>query len=222
MVHTYTNFSAKVFCGFYDSPLWNCDMFYNLYGGETPKGWEFDFTHDGYEHYSNEMSSRWVDCMKSELALIDSNFVEIGEFKKMNSPREYNFRTDRLVFDVEFDEAKLKAYCFAENREDFDKYLNECWSSRDGFISFIPDSVRGFEWEYSHIDESNHEKGDLLDVMLEYYFRQNINFDYVEFDVLEYQREELEQNIALYKDGKGEGHDFYFDNDKEVYVAIEW
>ena len=221
MVKEYTNFSTGIFCGFYDSELCNSEMFDNLYHDETPEGWEFDFTDDGFEHYSDEMCSRWVEEMKGELAMLADNFVEIGEFKKMNSPREYNFRTDRLVFDVEFDETKLEAYCFDTHRDEFDEYLNSHWADRDGFISFIPSTVLRFEFEYENDCCSYVHHDDLLDVMLEFYFLQNINFDYVLQDTLEYQREILEYNIALYKDGKGEGHDFYFDNEEEVYKPID-
>ena len=57
------------------------------------------------------------------------------------SPREYNFSTDTLDFTVTIDNALLTATLKRlESDPKFSAYLEERFSSRDGFISFTPNN----------------------------------------------------------------------------------
>lgn len=61
------------------------------------------------------------------------SFVEMGKFV---SPREYNFRTDRIDFDLEFYDGLIEVMMSKVN-DDFFKYIKK-FDSYDGFISFYP------------------------------------------------------------------------------------
>ena len=63
-----------------------------------------------------------------------------------NHPRYYNYSDDVIEFDATVDSAWLVGK-FNELRRDpeFKKFLSRNFSSRDGFISFMPDDVSEFE-----------------------------------------------------------------------------
>lgn len=57
------------------------------------------------------------------------------------SPREYNFTTDSLDFEVNIDMRAMYKYLEAlEHNADFAQFLRDNYSSRDGFISYTPDN----------------------------------------------------------------------------------
>lgn len=63
------------------------------------------------------------------------------------SPQYYNYETDQLEFTVSFDTKEFENLMnkTVENPK-FDKYLNENYSSRSGFFSYLADNVGEF-WE---------------------------------------------------------------------------
>lgn len=57
------------------------------------------------------------------------------------SPREYNFSTDTLDFELDIDEVELhKKIRQLVDDQKFREFLHENYSSRDGFISFTPNN----------------------------------------------------------------------------------
>ncbi len=61
------------------------------------------------------------------------SYIDMGEFV---SPREYNFRTDRIDFELDFDDRLIDVVQSKVN-DDFFKYIKK-FDSYDGFISFYP------------------------------------------------------------------------------------
>lgn len=60
-------------------------------------------------------------------------------------PREYNFRDDEIRFDAVVDPAWVaKEFKEVSKKSDFREFLKVRFSSRDGFISFIPDDVDSY------------------------------------------------------------------------------
>lgn len=71
-----------------------------------------------------------------------------GAFHEMTSPRFYNFETDKVFVDFpphSLEKIKAKA---VESPE-FEKFVEETCSSRDGFHSFLPSNLEDWdeEWE---------------------------------------------------------------------------
>lgn len=62
------------------------------------------------------------------------------------SPREYNFETDELLTAWSPSEEDWKKVLeeVRAHREEFQKYVKEKWSSRSGFISFMPDEAEDY------------------------------------------------------------------------------
>lgn len=193
MKRIYENWSSAVFPGFYESVLYNCDTLYNYEYGETPKGFFWDFTSEGFAKFQKETCEAWIDAMRDCLN-VNPIGLKIGSYAGIRSPREYNFTTDKLKFGVEFNLNELKRFCFKVRRDDFDKYLRKNWSSGPGFWSFVPNSVSLFESEY----KSGEDKESLIDVMVEWYLREYVDFEGVEMACLETEWERISGNVSLF------------------------
>lgn len=76
-----------------------------------------------------------------------------GKFDSLVSPKYYNFETDALF--VELPNAsllKIKLEVMLDNREDFSAWVIDNCTSRDGFISFLPNNLALWpeDWESGH------------------------------------------------------------------------
>jgi len=220
MKKVYENASCKVFPGFYDSLLYNPDTLCTLDYGQLPEGFCWEFVEGGYQSFCKETCEDWVSAMQDALEnSIYANHdnplgLKIGKYCGMWSPKEYNFYTDKILFNVEVNLNKLKEYCWKTCREEFDKYLYENWSDRPGFWSFVPNSVCGFEYKYKR----GKDKDMLIDIMIEWYLLKFIDFQDVEYSVLENDYERLYENITLQSEDDWSLWDFEYDNEKGRYV----
>ena len=137
-------------------------------------------------------------------------------------PREYNFMNDRL--EVEWspskkDYEKVLSICKA-HRDEFQKYVRERWSSRDGFISFMPDDSKDYlDVPLEGQRQRDNMAGELLYFALnqgkwkiqdiEFWFMEDVSqWDYIDlervFDVLDAYKEQIKEWLE-----KGEGDQIY-------------
>lgn len=207
----YENFSDKVFGGFYDSNLYNSDMLYSYEYDKTPEGFEWDFKENDFKNFCKETCMDYVDAIRDNFSENPIG-LEVGKYRGMWSPREYNFYTDRIQFYVKFNLNKLKKWCFESVADKFDDYLYKNWTSCDGFWSFIPNSLRAFVNAYKH-GYNLCTKDDLIQVMVEFYLLENVDFANVEYDVCENVWERISDNVILRKSDDWTQWDFeYGDN----------
>lgn len=214
----YINASASIFYGFYDSPYYNSDMLY--YYGEHPEGYSFEFKNDGgWEHYTRDVCTWWVAHLRDALdAFGEGNplGMKVGKFVKLHSPREYNFTTDKIEVEIEVNMHHLKKWCMVTMHDDFDEYLRETWSSRDGFISFIPNNVRAFKRKYDRGDDRDM----LRQIMVEFYLLHEVDMDIMNENVMDSAACALDNYIAL-EDEEGTQYAYIW-NEKDMYVPAEW
>lgn len=180
MRKVYCNFSPEVFPGFYDTDLvWTED-----YDGEIAEKFRRDyfFTFRDFEKYKAAAAREWLSQMSASL---DEGGNPLGLVIRgiggVWSPKEYNWYTDQLLVDVQFDLRRLARYCLAEKRAEFDSYLRENWSDRPGFYSFIPDSADAFERQL----REGKDRDSLTDVMIEFYLLREVDFRRVDMAVNE-------------------------------------
>jgi len=177
VTHVYENFSSEVFPGFYESPLYDSNMLYNFSEAMSDdKYQDWDFTPEGWKKYVNQTCMAWVETLKKSF-IRNPLEIEIGELAGLDSPREYNFRTDRISFQITYDDTKLEDFVFNQMKDDFNQYLHEHWSSYDGFVSFVPNNIEDFLEEYYEDPEP------LLDIILEWYIRVYADLNWVEEEV---------------------------------------
>lgn len=157
---TWNQQDRRLFPGFYESCLYNSDMLYFMSENDED-GKEWDFVEpNGYAEYEIAVCKR---CVEDIMDLMENNdAITDMQLKEMNSPREYNFTTDKLVCELEVDMDKIKKWCYETEKEKFEEYLKENYTSYDGFISFIPNNLREFK-----------EKED-TDVMIDFYILSHL------------------------------------------------
>lgn len=150
----------KLFPGFYESCLYNNDMLYYMSeNDEEDREWDF-VEPNGYTEYEIAVCKR---CVEDIMDLMEDNdAITDMQFKELNGPREYNFTTDKLVCELEVDMDKINKWCYETEKEKFEEYLKENYTSYDGFISFVPNNVREFK-----------EKED-TDVMIDFYILSHL------------------------------------------------
>lgn len=105
------------------------------YGGE-----ELEAVFDRYNFQAGMMAiaQEWVEAFarRAKVRL---------QFEQMESPKEYNFRTDRAFALI--DPEEVKRIEPARHSEAFAQVLADWFTSRDGFYSFYSNTPDGKEWQ---------------------------------------------------------------------------
>lgn len=96
-----------------------------------------------HESYARQYALEWCDRFG----------IDGAEFDELNSPREYNFRTDRIF--IRLPEPEVARIHAAIERPILDEVTREMFTSRSGFISHYPPSVEDWgdvsEWDHNQI-----------------------------------------------------------------------
>ena len=165
----FTSDDLRIFAGLYESVLYNSDTDYFLaeYLGAS-QGEEVVYDFDEFREIAGNSC---VDSLNSELysrdVIIDMRYIDI------DSPVYYNYTTDKVIIDIDYNFIALVKYCRHTNKDKFNQYLKDNYTSYDGFISFIENSVEGFflkDWFTSHKDMA-------IQVMIGFYLTNEINLD---------------------------------------------
>ena len=162
-----------LFEGFYNSYL---DLSENIEVGEDE---EYSMTEEQFDNIdwnsTNENVSKfYLNYFKDELK---DFFNEIGiinlDFVKVDSPKYYNYSTDKLVCNIEIDKGifvhELRKYDF----DDWEQFLKDNFTSYDGFISFYPNT--SMEWD-ELINEKIEDDNVIIETLLKFYLEQNEEF----------------------------------------------
>lgn len=101
------------------------------------------------------VSKAYLDLWKRKNSEILKELEIEIEFKQVDSPREYNFRTDELVCMVKFnfDNLKTKFISKTENDKNFAEFISGNYKSYSGFCSFY--SNDSSYWLGEYLEEEN-------------------------------------------------------------------
>lgn len=170
-----------LFSGFYDSHWDDVDFYGEDEVFSLPKDKEFwEFV--DWEKYHNHIAKE----MCSEVQSLLSEFISEIEFEHVVSPKYYNFENNSINCEITFDELKIQEY-LNQNKESFDKYILNKYSSRDGFISWY--SNDSDEWmdvwqfnehmvgsvlEFIATNEGFEEPIDLNDCYISLFYKEEI------------------------------------------------
>lgn len=190
--------STEQFAGFYQSSYAPAERLYDLNNGmlDLPPHKAYDMSPHGVMRYKNAVAKEWVDIVKGQLKFATGNVIKSIKFMNVDSPRYYNFETDKVIMKVRFDIKCLEQWCFQTKEEKFNEFLHEHFTSRAGFISFIPNNTFVFIREYKQFE--SYEKLDesaMINAMLEFYLNCQIDFKTDVEDVLMYW---VDENILRY------------------------
>ena len=152
------------FCGFYESPLYNCDTLY----------WET--TEDDMEYWRERFDDETLtaddldidfprfkeECAKAYMEAFFNNavcpkFIKNMKFSEIVSPLYYNYETDKIYVNAEFEDDwrdEVRAF-MKKNKEWLTKRIGEDWTSYDGFHSFMDNNYNDWykEFQKDDVDE---------------------------------------------------------------------
>lgn len=116
---------------------------------------EEDFWHDfDNNQYMKDLSENVVDKVDEIIGDLFMYYLKV-DAPKVNhygyhSPKEYNFSTDEFYFELESNYIGyiLRTCLKPDNKNDFEQFLKDNYTSYDGFRSFIPNNVHDFTKEF--------------------------------------------------------------------------
>jgi len=123
---------------------------------------DFDFLqYLDYEQYRNDTAESFNDALEAELVTL--GFVSGMDFQEVISPKYYNFSNDSVNVEIKLspeNEKNIRKYLL-DHKEEFERYIKERYTSRDGFISHY--SNDSDDWLSFELDENGHVLGTLLE-----------------------------------------------------------
>jgi hypothetical protein len=86
----------------------------------------------------------------------DTGLALNARFESMESPKEYNFQTDRLFIELpEANAAAFVNYILANHKDELEKLIAQRFTSRSGFISHYNNTLEAWgdpsEWDYNQL-----------------------------------------------------------------------
>jgi len=179
IIAPFSGFCESIHDGFFDSEI-NRDL-ENLaceYGlnneilqGYAEKVYSLTDWQKTREHYCRV----WLDGFVEEFEDLTGLFIDL-EYETLDSPREYNFTTDRLVATIS--ESDIKKLYRACDKTILQQVIKERFTSYDGFISFYSNDLNDWMAE-KHFTEWDHNQ---LETLLLALIRQYGGDDYVLYD----------------------------------------
>ena len=135
---------------------------------------EEQFDEIDWNKTNENVSKFYLNYFKDELS---DFFKSIGvlslEFIKVDSPKYYNYSTDKLVCNIEIDKDvfvhELRKYDF----DNWEQFLKNNFTSYDGFISFYPNDPN--EWT-ELIAEKFEDDNVIIEKLLQFYLEQSEEF----------------------------------------------
>ena len=162
-----------MFEGFYCSQL---DLAENIEVGE---GESYSMTEEQFDEIdwnkTNENVSKfYLNYFKDELSDFLSQLEVLSlEFIKVDSPKYYNYSTDKLVCNIKVNKNKFLTELQKYNFEVWKQCLKDNFTSYDGFISFYPNDPN--EWD-ELINEEIWNDNIIIETLLKFYLEQNEEF----------------------------------------------
>lgn len=105
-----------------------------------------------YEGYQESCARKFCIAVEDYLGEILREKIKV-EFKEIQSPREYNFETDRVACNITFKPEVAVSYA-RKHYTAFSKYIRGEFTTRSGFISFMSnrpsDWLDPSEWDDRH------------------------------------------------------------------------
>ncbi len=127
---------------------------------------EYDKIEWDYDGYCLEVSRMCTSFIIKDLQVL--GVIRSGVFQELKSPREYNFYNDSI--NVKFtltpaNVAKIKDY-LKEHEEAFTKYLEDRYTSYDGFISRHSNNLEDWTVDIMETLTHKHRVGAVLQFIL--------------------------------------------------------
>lgn len=149
------------------------------------------FESDIIELLETEFIYNFIDVLNNNF---DNIVLNNETIKELNKPKEYNFKTDRTLTDIELSDDKINLlFDYFEknilNLDIFEKFLKDNYTSYDGFMSFVENKPYEF---FGRAKEINTIEFDLMIGFIYHYINDIKENNYKNFsDVIENNRWQL-------------------------------
>ena len=185
----FINDNLRIFPGLYESELYNSDTDYML--AETLGASQGDEVIYDFDEFKEIAGKSCVDSLNEKLGSHD--VIIAMRYIDIDSPAYYNYTTDKVIIDIDYNFIALVKYCKHTKREKFNKYLADNYTSYSGYVSFIENSVGEFfaeSWFNSH-------KNIAIQVMIEFYLINEVDLEAHLYSMYEACQEWLHSNAEL-------------------------
>lgn len=195
----YRQYDTNLFHGFYETELspWE-QLDWWVENDREDGGLKENETYElNYEAYKNDIGTEVAHYIMDGA---DKDIINDYKFKCIESPAYYNFETDQLLIELNINMDKLLAW-LNENKEDFNDYLQEHYTSRDGFISYVPNNYDDWLAEIKNDIANNLEFSRDYNVAIDYYLLINTIAEkvlYSDTNRSDFYLRELSRNFADY------------------------
>ena len=172
-----------LFEGFYNSYL---DLSENIEVGEGESYLmnEEQFDEIDWSKINENVSKFYLNYFKDELS---DFFKSIGvlslEFIKVDSPKYYNYSTDKLVCNIKINKVVFVNELRKYNFDNWEQFLKDNFTSHSGFISFYPNNPN--KWT-ELINEKIEDDNVIIETLLQFYLEQNEEFEDLKENLLNY------------------------------------
>lgn len=148
-----------IFNGFYNTHF-EADEESCIEDGKTYDDYEFN-----YEDYRERVATACCEAIQKEL----KDLAIKVEFQTVISPKYYNFSNDSInvAYHLEENSYKNLYKYILENKEAFNSYIKDNYSSYDGFMSFHSNNADDWMMSLIEEDELKHKFGACLEFYLE-------------------------------------------------------
>lgn len=165
------NIDLPFFSGFCESDYENGDTAYCAIREEveySEENYGEKLTEDDFDYDYNRRREDIINQFISVFKDYAPDFVLNVTLEKLQSPKYYNYSTDKIFADIELSENWVNDFkTFIESHKDIlEDRINKDWSSRSGFVSFVDNHLDDF---CTHLfNEEDRDQDMYIGIMLAY------------------------------------------------------
>ena len=151
-----------------------------------------------YNQIAKDYTNFYIDSLNAKLnyAYPDHGFTLKATYKCLESPREYNFKTDTIFIEIQEDHAvDFIKYIVQNYKKELEKKIQDKFTNRSGFISFYKNSIDLWTKDFKEWDCN------MIGTCFELF---DLEEEEINYSLREYLSETISENLynTLDKEGK--------------------
>ena len=164
-----------------------------------------------YNQIAKDYTNFYIDDLNAKLnyAYPDKGFTLKARYKCLESPREYNFKTDRIFIEIEENHAVDFIEHIVKNyKKELEQKIEDRFRSRSGFISFYKNDINLWTKDFKEWDCN------MIGTCFELF---DLEEEDINYSLREYLTESISENLynTLDKEGKNLLHRKQKEKDKK-------
>lgn len=173
-----SNLFPIISVGMYDSLISAENLFDDYYINEDKENGYIAYNSEWFwDNFDNELYKKHIEKLAHDFlnGVLCKDGISITiKCGAIYSPKYYNFATDNIDFEIKYNKAIIRKFA-QKNKEQFDLFLKENYSSYDGFCSFTANNFK--DW----LIDFEENKDQAIGAILTYIFQDECKDKYDEF-----------------------------------------